>query len=68
MECTPEGAQMASPQGLRTPSKISGTSCLNESPQQPSKKLTPKKRLNSDSGLLDSASGAALRLVIFFIN
>jgi hypothetical protein len=34
VECTPEGAQMASPRGFRSRalSKSRGTSCLNESP------------------------------------
>lgn len=57
LHCTsPEGAQMASSQGLKTPSKSPGTSCLYESPRRTSSRLTPAKRLISDSSLLESPS------------
>lgn len=62
MECSPEGAQIASSQGLKTPLKSPGISCVNGSPRRTSSRLTPSKRLISDSGLLESPSSPTVRL------
>lgn len=59
MECSPEGGKMASSPGSVTPSKRSGTSCLNESPRRTSSRLTPTKKLPSNSCLPESPRSPA---------
>lgn len=62
VECSPERAQMASSQGLMTPSKSLNTSSLLESPRRTSSRLTPAKRVISDSCLPESSNNPAVRL------
>lgn len=66
VECTPEGAEMAFLQGLRTSSKILNTSCLNESPWRSSRKHLAERTMIPHSGLLENASGATFSTVIVF--
>ncbi|KAG0554630.1 hypothetical protein KC19_12G106600 [Ceratodon purpureus] len=61
MECSPERAQMASSQGLLTPSK-SPSASLYESPRRTSSRLTPSKRAGLESCLPDSPNSPAVRI------